>query len=86
MESQKEVDLLPQRKGPGEFNKFYKNLEKMSKHLYRRAGNQSDRKRPPSRVQPRGRGSHSYGRNPRQTSMQACWLCGEIDHFQCGCP
>ena len=79
------MNLVPQSKGLTEFEKLHENLEKMSKRLEELEISLKERGRP-SRGQPRGRGSRSYSRNPRQPSMQACWLCGEIGHFQRDCP
>jgi len=60
-----EVNLVPQRKGPSEFEKLHEKLEKMSKHLECMEISLKE-KGHPDKVQSRGRGSCSYGRNPRQ--------------------
>jgi len=84
-ESQKEVNLIPQKKGPTEFEKLQENLEKMSKRLEELEISLKEKGRP-SRAQSRGRGSRTYNRDYRQPTRQACWLCGEVGHFQRECP
>ena len=53
-ESQKEVNLVPQRKGPTEFEKLHENLE-MLKRL-EKLGNQSERKGAPQQGSTQGKG------------------------------
>lgn len=82
-EAKHEVNLVPQKKEPTEFEKLQENLDRMSKHLEELeiSLNKKDRNSPNRFRSSRSSGGRSYGRNSRQPATQACWLCGEIGHF-----
>ena len=88
VEQPKEINALPPQQGPTELEKLQETLEKMSKRLgeleislkEKEKDSNYNRSQPP-----RGRSGRRPGRNPRQPSSQACWLCGELGHFQRDC-
>lgn len=87
VEPLKEINVLPQTKGPTELKQLQETLEKVSKRLEELETNMKEREKSfSSRFQTgRSRGNRRPNRNPRQLSNQACWLCGELGHFQRDC-
>ena len=88
VEQSKGINTLTSQQGSAELEKLQETLEKMSKWLgeleislrEKEKDCNCDKSQPP-----RGRSGRKLGRNPRQPSSQACWLCGELGHFQQDC-
>ena len=78
--------MLPQKEHSTELVRMQETLEKVSKRLEELEislkKKESDHF---NRFQPRSRGNRRPNRNPRQHLTQACWLCGELGHFQRDC-
>ena len=85
VEQLKGINALPPQQGPTELDKLQETLEKMSKRLGELEISLKEKEKDSNYNKsqpPRGRTGRRPGRNPRQPSSQACWLCGELGHFQ----
>ena len=89
----KEVNVLPLKEQSTELEKLQETLEKMSKRLeelelsLNRKENSCFSGFQPTRIrrEERGGSNQRSNRNHRQPLTQACWLCGELGHFQRNC-